>query len=50
MQHVGGCQVQREARAAQRYRISSDELYAEAIKQIGRTTVQKDGSYMGMSL
>ena len=29
----GGCQVQREAREAQRYRISHDALYAEAVKQ-----------------
>ena len=35
----GGCQVQREG---QRYRIIHDVSYAEAVKQIGRTTVRTD--------
>ena len=42
----GGCQVQREDREAQRYRISHDVSYAEAVKQIGRNTLRTDGAYM----
>jgi hypothetical protein len=33
-------------REAQRYRISHDVSYAEAVKQFGRTTVRTDGAYM----
>ena len=33
-------------REAQRYRISHDVSYTEAVKQIGRTTVWTDGAYM----
>lgn len=38
----GGCKVQREA---QRYIMTDPVSYAEAIKQIGRTTVRTDGAY-----
>ena len=42
----GGCQVQREAREARRYRISHDGSYTEAVSQIGGTKVQNDGASM----
>jgi hypothetical protein len=37
--------TQRDARVAQRYRISHDVSHAEAIKQMGKTTVRADGAY-----
>ena len=38
--------MQREAREAQRFRISQDVSYTEDVRQIGMTTVQNDGAPM----
>jgi hypothetical protein len=39
----GGCQVQKEAREAQRYTITHNVSYAEAARQIGGTIRQSEG-------
>lgn len=42
--------MQRQAREAQRYRVSHDVLYAEAVKQIGGTTLWHDEASMAVPL